>query len=215
VPNGLMFPNWVNTVSIFPVAASNILRDSIGFKKDDVVALYAGNMGAKQGLEVLIDVAAELRENKYIQIVLCGEGSGKRRLQKLASGMPNITFLPLQQTEKLNELLNMADIHLLPQSAEVDDLVMPSKLSGMFASGRPVVATAKNGSQLALVVSGCGIVVAPGDVQAMASAIASLGADSDRRARLGGKARAYAVEHWGRAEVLSAFDNALTDLARK
>ena len=63
-------------------------------------------------------------------------------------------LLPLQPADRLNELLNLADIHLLPQRADAADLVMPSKLTGMMASGRAVLATASPGTQLATVIDG-------------------------------------------------------------
>ena len=108
--------------------------------------------------------------------------------------------------ERLGELLTCADIHLLPQRADAADLVMPSKLTGMLASGRPVVATAHAGTEVAKVVEGCGIVVPPEDAAAFADAIAALANDAGRRSALGGAGRRYAEAHLGRGAVLGRFE---------
>jgi colanic acid biosynthesis glycosyl transferase WcaI len=108
----------------------------------------------------------------------------------------------LQPLERFNELLNLADIHLLPQRADAEDLVMPSKLTAMLASGRPVIATARAGSQVAEVVSRCGQVVMPGDQQEFMTAVERLGRSPEERQRLGLAGRAFAVEHWSKQAVL-------------
>lgn len=117
-------------------------------------------------------------------------------------GLANIRFLPLQPFERLGQLLGLADIHLLPQSPEAADLVLPSKLSGMLASGRPVIATCQQGTEIAHVVSQCGLVVPPEDGVALAVAIEQLADDSAAREMLGAKARRYAEENLARDAVL-------------
>src|SRR5207244_12886087 len=138
------------------------------------VTLYSGSMGAKQGIEQLIEAARLLAGRPAIRIVICGDGAGLDKLKTMARDLPNVRFLPLQPPERLNALLNLADIHVLPQKPSVADLVMPSKLLGMLASGRPVVVTARQGSELAAVVGQCGVVVPPENPSALAAAIAAL-----------------------------------------
>ena len=93
---------------------------------------------------------------------------------QIGTGLHNVRWLSLQPVEKLNELLNLADVHLLPQRADTADLVMPSKLLGMMASGRPVLATAHHGTQLAKMVSSCGKVVEPGNTREVAQGLLEL-----------------------------------------
>jgi len=133
-------------------------------------------------------------------------------LEQLVSKLPNVTFLPLQPFERLNDLLNAADIHLLPQRAGAADLVMPSKLTGMLSSGRPVIATADAGTQVARVVEGRGLVVPAEDEVALHEAVSLLVEDEILRKRLGRAARAYAVEHLGKEEVLLQFERDLQTL---
>ncbi|MDF1594219.1 MAG: WcaI family glycosyltransferase [Desulfobacterales bacterium] len=208
----LLFPNWVDTEVIYPLNGLNSFRKELGIPEDKVVALYSGNMGQKQGIDILIDVARRLK-NRNIQFVLCGEGAVVNTIRNLAADLPDVIFLPLQPPEKLNDLLNLADIHLLPQKAEAADLVMPSKLTGIFASGRPVVAMAKQDTEIGKVVWGRGVLVPPGDAAAFANAIIRLAENPEEREKLGMAARDFAVKELNRKKILSQFTDALNPFA--
>ena len=190
-------------------ARSDDYRAELGLAASAVVALYSGNMGGKQGLEVLADVA---RLCPGVQFVFCGNGAGRADLVARCQGLPNVRFLDLQPLERLPDLLAMADIHLLPQRADAADLVMPSKLTGMLASARPVVATAHLGTELATVVQTCGLVVPPGDAMAFAHAVRGLAGDRALRERLGAAGFLYAHEHLDRDAVLQQFEADLKGL---
>lgn len=208
----VFFPNWVDVASIAPPEGPNALRAKLGVTPDQAVVLYSGTMGRKQGLELLAQAAARLQDTAGLVFVFCGNGAGREELVAQCDGLPNVRFLDLQPLERLGALLGMADIHLLPQQADAADLVMPSKLTGMLASGRPVVATCAEGTELARVVCDRGLIVPPGDVAALVEAIRELAADTELRARLGANARAYAEEHLSRDMVLSRFERALEEL---
>jgi len=205
----VMFPNWVDLEAIRPLHERNPFRGELGISDEVAVALYAGNMGEKQGLESLLDSARQLRGEASIRFVLCGEGAARKRLILKYGDLPNVIWLPLQPLGRLNELLNLADIHLLPQLADVADFVMPSKLTGMLASGRPIIATAVAGTQVDQVVSRCGIMVPPGDPNALAMAILRLARDHGARLRMGEAARNYALENSDSSRILREFEYAL------
>lgn len=205
----LMAPNWVDVAAM---AASpevsdggrpNAYRAALGIANQDVVALYSGNMGAKQGLELLAEVAHRLADQPNVVFVLCGDGPGKEPLQQQCKGLSGVHFMSLQPQERLPELLAMADIHLLPQRSDAADLVMPSKLTGMLASARPVLATARLGTELAEVVQHCGVAVPPEDADAFAQALMGLAADPALRQRLGAAGLAHARQHMDRDAVLN------------
>jgi colanic acid biosynthesis glycosyl transferase WcaI len=172
-------------------------------------------MAGKQGLETLLEAARLLEGDDSLRFVMCGDGAAREKLHREYGSLSNVIWLPLQPAERLNELLNLADIHLLIQLAGVVDLVMPSKLTGMLASGRPVVATAKAESQIAEVVAQCGIAVPPGDANALATAIRALGADPERRQRLGKAGRDYAVRTIDLSSVLGEFERALISCCKE
>lgn len=198
------FPNWVDTTLICPLAGENRLRAELGIAAETIVLLYSGNIGEKQGLNLLVDVARMFSGVENILFLFCGDGAARQRTMDAAVMLTNVRFIPLQPLERLNELLNLADVHLLPQRAEAEDLVMPSKLTAIMASGRPVVASARPGSDVARTAEVGGIVVTPGDAAEFAGAIQVLIADSERRAELGNAGRAHAVSSWDREAVLRA-----------
>jgi colanic acid biosynthesis glycosyl transferase WcaI len=204
-----LFPNWVDTEAILPVEGPSILRREWGCADTEVVALYAGSMGDKQGLEMLVGVAERLRTHSHIRMVVCGAGAARPRLERRLAGRANVILLPLQPEGRLNALLNAADIHLLPQRAEAETFALPSKLAGILASGRPLIAQAEGG-ELAAATRRCGILVAPGDAGAMATAIIELAADAVRRRRLGQIARQLAEEHLDRQAILARYEQRLT-----
>ncbi len=206
----VLFPNWVDVEAIQPEPtawAENAFRRELGLA-GKIVLLYSGNMGAKQGLEMLVGLAEELQTDDRVHLLLCGNGSFRPELEWAMRGRTNVTMLPLQPLDRLSSLLNAADVHLLPQRAGAADLVMPSKLTGMLASGRPVVVTADAGTQVAAVVGGGadeearGLVVPTDNSLAFAEAVRRLAGDVELRGRLGAAARRYAVEWLGRDEVL-------------
>ncbi|WP_413432827.1 WcaI family glycosyltransferase [Crateriforma spongiae] len=206
------------------------LRERFGIPADRFVALYAGNIGAKQGLEIIVDAAKALAERpgrgdadgRYagdgdagqvpVHLVICGTGAAVDDLRARAQGVPGLQLLPPQPWQHFNELMNCADLHLLPQKAGAADLVMPSKLTGMLASGRPVVACADPGTQIADVVQDRGVVVPAGDTAAFTDAIRMLADDPGLCRALGQAARRFAVDHLGRDAILRRFESALSDL---
>ncbi len=207
-----LLPNWVEVNDIFPLSTPNAYRASLDLR-DKIVILYSGNMGEKQGLNIVAPVAREFVDDSRIHFVLCGEGAYRAALEQEVAGLPNVTLLMLQPLENLNELLNLADIHLLLQRPGAADLVMPSKLTGMFSSGKSVIATAASGTEVATAVAGRGLVIPPGDPAALIAAICVLAADENLRAELGRAGRAYAVSNLSRDSILGDFELRLLALA--
>lgn len=209
-----LHPNGVDTVRIGPLAGTSGLRAALDLAPGEVVVLYAGNIGAKQGVEMLAEVAARLAAVPRIRIVICGDGVARARVEQATAHLANVLLLPVQPAERLNELLNLADIHLLPQRPEVASFAFPSRLGGMLASGRPVVVQARRG-ELARTVHGCGVVVRPGDARAMAAEILSLARDPARRARLGEAGRAFALAHLDRDQIAARYEQRLVALVER
>jgi len=207
-----LLPNWVDTDQIYPLEGVNPLRAALGLPKDALVVLYAGNLGRKQGLETVIGAARLLQDQPALLFILCGDGAAREVLARGAEVLDNLRFLPVQPGDKLNQLLNLANIHLLPQKADAADLVMPSKLSGILASGKPVIATALADSGVGEVISQTGVLVPPEDAAALADAILKLAQSPAERIRLGKKGRAYALAHWSAAQILKQFCQHLNNL---
>lgn len=214
----VLFPNWVDVQALSADTeavrgGAQAYRAQLGIPAMAPVALYSGNMGGKQGLELLVTVAQLCAERAApVWFVFCGDGAGRDMLVSACRGLPQVRFMELQPEGQLPALLAMADVHLLPQRADAADLVMPSKLTGMLASGRPVVATANPGTELAEVVQCCGVATPPADAPAFAQAVLALAADSGLRSRLGAAGRAHALAHMDRSSVLVQFERELHTL---
>jgi colanic acid biosynthesis glycosyl transferase WcaI len=211
----VLFPNWVNTQEIAPLNRPSRFRAELGLRPEQTICLYSGNLGKKQGLGILIDAARYLQHIPDITFVIAGEGPMRQSLIEQAIDLCSIKFLGLQAQELFNDLLNMADIHLLPQTGETSNLFFPSKLKAMFASGRPVITTVNSNTQLAQIVTGRGIVVPPDNAFQLSRAIQFLSQDIGLRRHLGNAARHYAVAHWSRDHVLSSIGQHLSKLVQE
>ena len=206
-----LFPNWVDVDEIIPLSGGNQLRTELGIENDQIVVLYSGNMGYKQGLEILIASAMLLNDVTEIIFIMCGDGMARHDLEEQSIGLSNVRLIPLQPAERLNLLLNAADIHVLPQKSNAADYVMPSKLLGILASGRPVVVTAQKDTELANLVSNFGCVVTPEEPEEIAKAINYLAQNPKIRNRLGSSGRDFVVTNWSKEEVLGNFLNQLVN----
>lgn len=163
--------NWVDLSHIYPLEGESRYREELGFTKGDFIVLYSGNIGAKQGLKVLLDAAEQLKDEKNIKFVVAGEGPVKAELQKRYEHLANLRFLPFQPYARLNDFMNMADLHALPQDKGAADLVLPSKLGGMLASGKAIIVTADEGTELADFLGEAAILTPPGDSIRLAEGI--------------------------------------------
>jgi colanic acid biosynthesis glycosyl transferase WcaI len=130
----------------------------------------------------------------------------------MARGLSNIRFFDLQPPECLNDLLGLATVHLVPQKGDAADLVLPSKLTNMLASGRPVVATAAAGTGLAREVEGAGLVVPPNDSVEFARAVVQLIENPELWEQLSQGARAKAESVWNRTNIITAFNKQIEKL---
>lgn len=198
-------PNWVSLDGVFPIPKAQSLRSELGIADHDVVVLYSGNMGEKQGLDLVIEAAELLKDQPGLRFVLAGQGSARARLEASAQHLRNVMWLPLQPLNKLNALLGSADIHVLPQRADAADLVMPSKLTGMLASGRAIIGTAASDTQLGRVLHQVGVRVDAGNSQALAQAIMTLATDGAQRDALGAAGRVFAEQTLDKHAILSRF----------
>ncbi|MGE3689839.1 MAG: WcaI family glycosyltransferase [Novosphingobium sp.] len=177
------------------------------------VALYSGNIANKQGIELVVETARLLTAREDLVFVICGEGPSRMRLEEQCAGQTNVQLHGLQPAGRMGGLLAMASVHLLPQIPGAADLVLPSKLTNMLLSGRPVVTTASEGTGLAAEVEGCGLVTEPGDAVKFAKAIERLLDDPALAESLGAGAAARARSHWQRDAILRRFEARLVALA--
>jgi glycosyltransferase involved in cell wall biosynthesis len=209
-------PNWVDTRRVQPWTGANRIREEHAGDAR-LVVMYSGNVGLCQRLEDVIEAAARLADRDDIRFLIVGEGVKKSELLRQASqgGLKNIVFLPYQPKHRLAESLGAADVQIVPLDERVTGFLMPSKLYGVLASARPLLAVAPASSDLAQIAQryNCGVVVPPANPAALAEAIAWC---ADHRAELiemGSRGRALAVEQYDRALVTRRFGELIAALS--
>ncbi|MFI6413823.1 glycosyltransferase family 4 protein [Streptomyces sp. NPDC050585] len=202
-------PNWSHVAA--PSRPREETRRRLGWAPGDTVVLHSGNMGLKQGLEVLVGAA---RLDPGVRAVLMGDGNQREALGRLAAGVPNVEFLPPVDDAEFPEVLAAADVLAVTQRASVLDMSVPSKLTSYFAAGRPVVASVAGGGGTAQEVrrSGAGVLVPPEDPAALLEAVRKLAADPSAADALGAAGPRHVAAHLGREAGLARYDALLDEV---
>jgi colanic acid biosynthesis glycosyl transferase WcaI len=170
----ILIRNWVDFGKIKPLADVTQYRAELGIQPDLFVVLYSGNIGLKQALPVLLEAAKHLVTNASLAFVISGDGPEKSNLMQIYGHLPNVRFLPTQPEDRLCELLNVADVHVLPQLPGTTGLVLPSKLGGMLASGKPCIVMTDPDTEMYDFVSGQAIILPQGDSLSLAATLEAL-----------------------------------------
>ena len=205
----IFFPNWADIKSFHPIEDKLKLKSEFGFSKADIIILYSGAIGEKQGLESIVYLAKEFILQSQLKFIICGSGPYKQQLLDLAASMNihNIRFFPIQPIEKFNRFLNMADVHLVIQKSHAGDLVMPSKLVTILAIGGLALITADEASGLYSLIKehNMGLLVKADNQQALFSGIQK--AISEDNCVITKNARTYAENHLSIDSVMETFIN--------
>ncbi len=158
------------------------------------VVQYSSNMGLWHDIDCFVHAADRLRADETIHFLFIGKGCRRAAAEALARDLrlTNITWLDFLPRERLSESLMACDLSLISLRAGLEGVAVPSKLYGILASGRAVVAQVPHESEVAYVIAEekCGIVVMPGDVEALAAAISRLAHSPDVTAEMGRNAAA-------------------------
>ncbi|MTJ51525.1 colanic acid biosynthesis glycosyltransferase WcaI [Anabaena sp. UHCC 0253] len=212
----VQIPNWVDVNFIRPLSKEDNPFRAVHNLKGKFVVLYSGNIALTQGLETVIKAAAKLRDVPDIAFVIVGEAKGLQRLQQecLDFGADNVLLLPFQPRQELPQMLAAADVGLVVQKKNVISFNMPSKIQVLLASGRALVASVpEEGTAFkAIKKSGGGILVAPEDPQALATAILELYQKPEKVQELGDKSRQYAVDNYAFEQTLNQYETLFSSM---
>jgi colanic acid biosynthesis glycosyl transferase WcaI len=194
-----VIPNWADGSAIRPLEGSSRLRRKRGWENRFVV-MHSGNVGLSQDLGTLLSTADLVRDEPDILFAIIGEGTMKSELRAVAARrrLPNIEFLPYQPKEDLTDSLGAADLHIVGLRRGLAGYIVPSKVYGILAAGRPYIAGVESGAEPALIAEdhSCGIRVDPGDPAALSAAIVGFRDDPDRE--MGSNGRRALEEHFDR-----------------
>jgi glycosyltransferase involved in cell wall biosynthesis len=206
--------NWCDDEEVRPVArGDNPLRRHWQLQ-DKFVVGYSGNLGRAHEFATVLAAAGRLKDNPRIVFLMVGGGHQMDTLSRevKARGLvQSFRFFPYQERELLRHSLAVADVHWISLKPEVEGLIVPSKVYGIAAVGRPIIAiTAKDGEIAALVDRyQCGLVIEPGKSDDLANALSRLSARPDETASMGERARAMLEAHFSRRLALERWRGVL------
>ena len=218
----VMSPNWLRGGAPIrrDAAARAAARAKFGIPEGVLLACYAGNLGKKQSLEIMVEAAQQLKADGAtsgtpVRLIIAGDGAGRGELERALANRPGVPvqLLPLLSDADYESLLTAADVALITQAAGTGQFFFPSKLLSVLAAGLPVVAVADQNSELATAVSegGFGETVRPGDAIGLARTLRTAAADPHRLAEWGG--RTNWVRIFSRDRVLPEFEAVLASVA--
>jgi colanic acid biosynthesis glycosyl transferase WcaI len=201
--------NWADCEAIQPGDKHNAFAREYGLA-DKFVVMHSGNVGLSQNLGVVIDAAARLQANERIVIAIVGDGAQREALERAATErrLANVRFFPYQKKELLHDSFATADAFLVSLVPGIEGYIVPSKLYGILAAGRPYVAAVDPSCEVArlAIEHRCGVLAAPGDPEALASAISALYDDPAMARAMGDNARQLAWRFDRRAAVTAYYD---------
>jgi colanic acid biosynthesis glycosyl transferase WcaI len=198
--------------SLFNIGSNEgrAFRERYGLQNKFLVT-HSGNMGVKQGLDVIVDAALLNRSDDSAHFLLVGDGAVCDRIRQRVAELElrNVSFLPLLEAEEFRGLLAASDVCLLTQQKSVSEIAFPSKIVTYLAAGRPVIASVNPSCEVAQTIreSGAGKIVAPEDGAALLETIQEF-RSADLR-EYGQNAQEYANRRWSSARVLGHLERSL------
>ncbi len=199
-----VIPNFVDTQAITPMSRMTKYRAELGIG-EELVVMYAGNVGFSQSLEMLIAAARELT---HIVFVINGEGAARDSLKAAAHGLDNIRFGDYQDISRLSEVLATADVHVVPLKRGLGSVSVPSKTYSVLAAGRPVCAAVDLDSEVPRILSAAkaGVCVGPDDTRAFISALRSMMQDPKSLSEMGERGRKWVEGHASAGSVAQRYE---------
>jgi glycosyltransferase involved in cell wall biosynthesis len=209
--------NWADCDAIVPGSKDNAFTRAHGLA-DRFVLMHSGNIGLSQNLDVLIAAASRVVSRERIVIAIVGDGAKREGLERDAArrGLANVRFFPYQPKGLLHESFAAADAFLVSLKPGLEGYIVPSKVYGMLAAGRPYVAAVDPSSEPAVIARehGCGVLATPGDPDALADAIVSL-ADDPATTRVMGQRAHAASRQFDRRVAVRAYHDLFTRIASR
>ena len=209
--------NGVETDLFTPDRDATSLRRELGLEVNFVVS-YIGTFGNAHGLELVLDAADRLRDDPRIRFLLVGEGAEKESIVASAGdrGLRNITVRNQYARERVPDLICASDLCLVPlKDSPVFQTVVPTKMLEFMSCARPVVLAVRGEAASILTEAGGGILVTPGSVDELVSAISTLYADDSLRLRLGHSARNFIIKTRSRSGTAKTYARLLEFLGEK
>ena len=210
-----VIPNWVDTERIRPAPKDNEWARQQGFAGRFVV-MHSGNIGHAQNLDALVRATTFLRDLDDLTVAIVGGGARHAALAELVETLEAdaVTFLGYQPRESLSLSLSSADVHVVGLARGLAGYVVPSRVYGILAAGRPLIVAAEAESETARLVErvGCGVVVAPGRPELLGRVIRSAHDGELDLEEMGRRGREYAEREADRRVAIERYRKVLRGL---
>ena len=210
-----VIPNWCDATAVVPMPRHNDWAREHRLQRRFVV-MHSGNVGHAQDLDTLIRACAFLRDLDDLAVRIIGGGARRDELTRLAHLLKadKVRFMVWQPYALRSQSLSSADVHVVGLARGLAGYVVPSRLYGILAAGRPVIAAAEPKSETAQLVAavGCGVVVPPGNPFALARAIRAAHDGEYDLAEMGRRARAFAETDGDRPIAIRRYEAVLEEL---
>jgi colanic acid biosynthesis glycosyl transferase WcaI len=199
-----VIPNFVDTHAITPQDRMTAYRSELGIG-DQMVVMYAGNVGFSQSLNLVVDAAAKFPD---IAFVINGDGAARKKLEQDCARLTNVYFGDYQPIERLSEVLATGDIHVVPLRAGLASVSVPSKSYSILAAGRPMLAAIDPGTEIPnmLQQSGAGVAVEPDNSTAFIEALSQLVSRREQLHEMGARGRTWVETHASPASVAARYE---------
>ncbi|MBD3183900.1 glycosyltransferase [Candidatus Poribacteria bacterium] len=196
-----IIPNWADVEAIKPQAKINKFSIKHGLV-DHFVVMYSGNIGLGQNLSRVIEAADILKQQKYIRFIFIGDGAAKSKLKNMVrkKELTNVTFLSYMPKEMLQYSFSAGDLHLVPLERRLQGFIVPSKVYGIMAAGRPFLGLVDEDSEVAEIVRefNCGFILDPDNPELLANTIKKLSKDPHQLDEIGRRGREAVVQCYNR-----------------
>lgn len=204
-----LIPVWAIEAGIEPVKREeNGIRERWGVG-DDFVVMYSGNFGIAHDAGTICGAMEALKDEEGLRFEFVGGGKRREEVERFIGekGIGNARWHGYVARERLGESLGAGDVHLVSIKEGLEGLIVPSKLFGILAAGRPAVFVGSPESEIArvLVEYGCGVVVREGDVEGLVTALRELKGDRGRCEAMGAKAAGALVGRFDKATACAAW----------
>lgn len=206
-------PNFACGRTIRPIPPrSGALREEWGLGERFVVG-YSGNLGRAHEFDTMLAAAKELRDDKDVAFLFVGAGHRRKALEAevRAHGLSNVLFCPLQPGERLAISLGTPDVHLVSLRPALEGLIVPSKIYGILAAGRPALFIGAPDGELARLLDEhqCGWQVDVGDGPGLARHIRTLRDRPEVHDAMGRAARTAFEQHYDRSIAVARWHTVL------
>lgn len=210
-----VIPDWVDTDAIRPPEGENAWRIEQALD-GQVVVMHSGNIGHAQDLDTLVRASTLLGDLERLSIVVVGDGARRAELVGLARELnaERVRFLPYQPREVLPQSLAAGDVHYVGLAGGLSGYVVPSRLYGVLAAGRPAIVAADEDSEPVRLVRrvGCGIAIPPGDPAAAAGAIRAVANGEYDLDAMGRRGREYVVSSADRVSGVRRYEELFAEI---